>query len=68
MEWNTQLIENVQNKITVKCCVILHRVSSKITILVSLMYRGSTLLNKQEVLVYSKSITRIKTQGGTILR
>ena len=48
--------------------LILHRVSSKITIFVSLMYRGSTLLYTQEVLVYTKSITRIKTKVGAILR
>ena len=68
MEWNTQIIiRNVKNK-TVNLCLILHRVSSKITIFVSLMYRGSTLLYTQEVLVDTKSITRIKTKGGAIIR
>ena len=52
----------------VNFCLILHRVSSKITIFVSLMYHGSALLYTQEVLVYTKSITRIKTKGGAILR
>ena len=64
MEWNTQIINlNVKNKITVNCCLILHSVSSKITIFVSLMYRGSTLLYTQDVLVYTKSITQLKTKG-----
>ena len=64
MEWNTQIIiRNVKNKITVNLCLILHRVSSKITIFVSLMYRGSTLLYTQEVLVDTKRITRIKIKG-----
>ena len=45
MEWNTQLIENVQNKIMVYFALFyFYRVSSKIKIVVSLMYRGSTLL------------------------
>ena len=34
----------------------------------SLMCRGSTLLYRLEVLVCTKSITRIKTKGGAILR
>ena len=69
MEWNKQIIiRNFKNKITVNLCLILHRVSSKITIFVSLMYRGSTLLYTQEVLVDTKSITRIKTKGGAIIR
>ena len=45
-----------------------YRLSSKITIFVSLMYPGSTLLYRQEVLVCTKSITLIKTKGGAILR
>ena len=52
----------------VNFCLILHRVSSKITIFVSLMYHGSALVYTQEVLVYTKSITRIKTKGGAILK
>ena len=63
---------NVPNKITATFCVILHIVSSKITcffiVFFSLMYRGTTLLYRQEVLVCTKSITRIKTKGGSILR
>ena len=47
---------------------ILSYFTSKITIFVKLMYRGSTLLYTQKVLVYTKSITRIKTKGGAIIR
>ena len=67
MEWNTQIINrNVKNKTTVN--FVLFYIKKKITIFVKLMYRGSTLLYTQEVLVYTKSITRIKTKGGAIIR
>ena len=73
MEWNTQIINwNVKNKSTVKKkkkkSYFTYRVSQKITIFVGLMYRGSTLLYTQDVLVYTKSITQLQTKWWAILR
>ena len=44
MEWNRQLLNELA-----KFSVILHRLSSKITVLVSLMCRGLTRLYRQDL-------------------
>ena len=66
MEWNTQIINrNVKNKITVNFVLFYIKnhdfCETDVSRFNSFVYTGS-------ISMYTKSITRIKTKGGAIIR